>query len=434
MNIKIAYKKNAHQAVFHSDVTAKYLHLSSGFAGGKTFGLAMKGFQLSYINQHFAGGCVVPSIADYKKDMLPVFHDILAANNIKYKYHHTDKWYRFPWSRGTLQIASAEKSLRGPNWGYALFNEVTLMDHVRYKEGIGRVRVKGAPCPQIASSGTPEGTDHWLHEQFIEKPLPNSRIIYGDTRDNAENLAPDYIQSLEDSYDSVMIDAYLRGMFVNMNGNRFYYAYDPKRNTDKTLERISGLEVLISLDFNVDPMCATMWHVLPVRNMQGERAADVHGVGSKRLIAFDQIELGGPMGANTKNMCDAIKARGYHPDDCTIYPDPAGKARSTTGEPNITILRQEGFDKIKYRNVAPQFRRRQLATNNLLEKGLVVCHPDNCNGIRKDWESCERDEVTGGKIKTNPKLTHHSDGFDYMIDLEFPLSGQKPDSRIVKFR
>ncbi len=432
---QIRYKKNPHQAEFDADVLTKYLHLSSGFGGGKSYSAAMKAFQLSNLNRGLPGGLVVPTVADFKKDLLPMMEDILERNRVRYRYHRSDKWFQFPWSRrGRLYVATAERPLRGPNWAYAVINEVTLISHLRYKEVVGRVRIKGAPNPQIASSGTPEGTASWTYEKFVEKPMNRSRIIFGDTRDNFENLSDDYVPSLLESYDSVMLDAYLRGLFVNMNSNRFYYSYDPQKQWDKTIQRIPGLEVHVSLDFNVDPMCATLWHLLPIEDQTGRQLYEANGLPMKKAIAFDQIELGGPQGAKTSNMSDAMKARKLDANTTTIYPDTAGKARATQGDPNITILKNEGWLKIKYRSSAPEMRRRQLAVNNLLDKSLIQFNPDTCPGLKKDLEGVEQDPVSLGKVKSNPKLTHHSDGMDYFIDLEFPLSGHKPQSGSIKIR
>lgn len=140
----IRAKLNKHQHEFMGDTTSKFLNLNSGYGGGKSFVLCMKGFQLSRLNRHIAGGLVIPSLPEYKRDMLPLFEEILETNRIKYRYHKTDKWFRFPWSKGKLWVATAERKIRGPNWGYALFNEIGLIDHDRYKEGVGRVRVAGA--------------------------------------------------------------------------------------------------------------------------------------------------------------------------------------------------------------------------------------------------------------------------------------------------
>lgn len=431
--LRIAYTMNPHQEEFHSDVRSKFLHLSTGYAGGKSFSLVMKGLDLSNRNKDLPGGLVVPSIADYKKDILPLMEEILEANNVQYRHHRTDKWFQFPWSSGRLYVASAEKKLRGPNWAYALLNEVTLMKHDSYKETVGRVRLKNAPFPQIASSGTPEGTGHWLYDVFVDQPMKDSRIIYGDTRNNAMNLNADYIASLENSYDSIMLDAYLRGLFVNMKGNRFYYAYDPKQNDDPTIERIPGLETHVSLDYNVSPMVATLWNIVQMTNASGIPLIDpTTGAPIRRARAYDQIVIDD--GADTHQMARALYSRELDPDTTTIYPDPAGKARSTSGPPDNKILEQHGWKKIKVRTMAPRFRQRQLAVCNLLAKSQLMINPVRCKALKKDLEAVEQDKATYEKIKDNPKLTHASDGMDYFIDLAFPLSGHKPDSRSVKYR
>lgn len=430
--LRISYKKNAHQEEFHSDTATKYLHLNAGYGAGKTHALIMKSFQLSQLNRDVPGGGVMPSIADYKKDYLPSLEEILEMNNLQYRHHRTDKWFQFPWTAARFYIVSAEKKIRGPNWGYAVLNEVTLIPQQRYEETIGRVRLKNATVPQIASSGTPEGTSHWLYEKFIETPMQGSRIIYGDTRNNIHNLNPDYVQSLQNSYDPIMLDAYLRGLFVNMKGNRFYYAYDPKTNDDLNIEQIPGAEVRVTLDYNVSPMVATLWNIVHVTHPNGVPILTPEGVPVRRAIAFDQIVI--EDGADTKLMSQALYAYGLDPETTTIYPDPAGKNRSTQGAPDNEQLKQLGWTKIKVKLSAPRFRQRQLAVCNLLAKSLIMIHPVRCKMLKKDLEAVEQDKATYEKIKDNPKLTHASDGMDYFVDLEFPLSGHRPEARSLKYR
>ncbi len=394
----------------------------------------MKAFQLSALNRNFRGGCVVQSIADFKKDLLPLFEEVLEVNGLTRatRYHQTDKWFRFPWTRRKMHVVSAEKQIRGPNWAYAVINESTLISHRRYKEAIGRVRIKGAPNPQIASSGTPEGTANYVNEIFIEKPMKGSRIIYGDTRDNQVNLNDDYIPTLEASYDETMLDAYLRGLFINMKGGRFYYAYDPAINDDDTIEQIEGLEVRVSLDYNVAPMQATLWNIVEVANARGVPLVMPNGMPIRRAQAFDQIEIAD--GADTKKMCAAMTAYGLDPDTTTIYPDPAGRARSTKGPPDNEQLKAHGWYKIKTRLAAPAFRKRQLAVNNLLGRGFITLNPAKCKALKKDFMGVEQDQATLEKIKDNPKMTHASDGCDYFVDIEFPLSGQKPNPGSTRIR
>lgn len=420
MIIDWGYNKNKHQVDFDEDITSKFLHLNSGYGGGKSFALVMKLLRLSWLNRPWPGGLVVPSFREYKRDMLPLFEEILDRAGVYDKcfYHKTDAYWKFPWSRGRLYVASAETKLRGPNWAYAGINEVTLIPWARYREAVGRIRIKAAPYPQLASVGTPEGTGSELYEHFVLTPMKRSKIIYGDTRDNMMNLNDDYVQSLIDSYDAVALQAYLRGLFINMNGSQFYYALTPEKNYDRSLKEDKAQDVLVTMDFNVDPFCSTIWQT--------------KFIGAERTYcAVDEIVL---HNAQTKQMAAALKTRGYLPERTTIYPDPAGKARSTTGNPDIMILEQEGFKKIRYNNTAPQFRRRQLAVNNLLDKSRIKLNPDKCPTLKRDLEAVEQDKVDFSKIKKNPKLTHSSDGMDYMIDVEEPLSGIKPNSGNVRIR
>lgn len=425
--LNIHYECNAHQQEFHDDVTTDFLALIGGYGSGKTFGLVHKVLMLSWLNRPFRGGLVAPSIPEYKKDVQPVFEQIIEDHRMTRYFHYvkSDRLWHTPW-RAPIEVATAEKRIRGPNWAFACVNEATMISKERFLEVVGRVRIKEAKHPQVAISGTPEGLAHYVYEDFVDKPMPGSKIIHGDTRANQKNLHPNYLRNLESAYDPIMLQAYMAGLFVNMQGNQFYYSYDPMRNHDRTLRPImpneSGhTEFWVSLDFNIDPMCATVWQ---------KRGAKLCGV--------DQIELKphnlGGHPSLTDAMAGALKTRGYLPEFTTIYPDPAGKARSTSGNPDITILKQAGFDKIKYKSSAPQFRKRQLCTNNLLANGTVVFNPDVCTGMKRDLEAVEQDQGDFSKIKDNPKLTHYSDGFDYMTDIEFPLSGTKPDSRMQRIR
>ncbi len=416
----VRYYRNKHQREFHEDISSKRIHLSSGFGGGKTYALIMKMLQLSKLNRNIHGGFMCPSLTEFKKDVLPLSEQIFDEYRIPFKFHGSNYYYEFPWTRGRVYVVSAERKIRGPNWGFALINELTLCPLVRYKEVIGRVRVKEAKHPQIASVGTPEGWSNEYYDYMIENPRQGFRIIYGDTRDNIDNLSEDYITDLEDSYDSIMQDAYIRGLWVNMTGNRFYYAYKPEVNDDKKIVRRSYAPVHVSMDFNVDPATCACW------NFDG-----------RRLTGFDEISLEYDMSSSkssTERMCDALIAREYYPEDVIIYPDPAGKHRKTTGKPDIEVLRACGFNDIRVKSAAPRFRRRQLNVNNLLSKGIIKINPDKCPGVKKDLMGVEYDPSTFEKVKTNPKLTHFSDGLDYMTDILFPSSGNKPRSRVERFR
>lgn len=417
---KIRYKQNRHQREFHKDLVSRFLHLSTGFGGGKTYGLVMKALQLSQLNAPYPGGLVCPDFQEFKKDVLPEMESILLRNKIPYKYHKTDHYFTFPWSQGKLYVVSADKPIRGPNWAYALINEVTLIPLLKYKEVIGRVRVKKARIPQVCSVGTPEGYASEYYDYFIESPpklmQDKLRIIYGATDDNADNLHEFYLENLESAYDKKMIQTFRDGLWVNMTDNLFYYSFNPRINLDETIVREDWDQFHVSMDFNVDPFCATIW-----------------GYDGYSLSGIEQIELKGSEGYRTENMIQALVARGYRPNNTVIYPDPAGKARSTKGLPDVTILRNAGYE-VRVKSAAPSFRSRQLNVNNLLDKGLIKFHPVKCKGLKKDFEAVEQNILTLEKMKDNPALTHFSDGLDYMCDILFPFSGNAKATTTTRIR
>lgn len=417
---RVRYKQNAHQKEFHSDLVSRFLHLSTGFGGGKTYGLCMKALQLSMLNAPYHGAIVGPDFPELKKDVIPEMEAILQANAIPYKYHKTDHYFSFPWTRGRLFLVSADKPIRGPNWAFALINEVTLIPVAKYKEVIGRVRVKKSRFPQICSVGTPEGYVSDYYEYFISNPHPKMkdklRIIYGSTDDNSANLHEFYLENLESAYDQKWIEAYRRGLWVNMAENLFYYSYNPTKNHDESINREEFGQYHVSMDFNVDPFCATVW-----------------GYNGFELFGIECIELRGAKGYRTENMIEALKARGYVAANSIIYPDPAGKARSTKGPPDVKILRDAGFE-VRVKKAAPSFRARQLNVNNLLDKGLIKFHPARCKELKRDFEGVEQDVVTLEKSKESPLLTHFSDGLDYMCDILFPFSGNAKGTTQTRMR
>lgn len=400
---------------FFEDDHTKFLHLSAGYGFGKTRSLIYKLLKLSMMNAPHAGGLVVPSYPDFSRDVKVAMDDVCNEHDIPYDFHGSEHRYTFPWSTGCMYVTTAEKKIRGPNWAYAGINELTLISLERYREVIGRVRIKDAKYPQIVSSGTPEGLSSDYYEIFVEKPMKDSLCLYGDTRDNAHNLNPNYIQSLFDTYPHAMIDAYMKGLWVNLAGNRFYYSYDTKNNEHKD-EPDLDLPYLVGMDFNVDPLTCSIWQQW-----------------GNKFIGIDEIVLEGGEGFKTENMVKALMARGYTKRNTIICPDPAGKNRNTSGRSDVEILQGFGYQ-VHAKATAPRFRERQINMNKLFEQKRILVHSTKMPRTKKDFMAVECDPITLEKVKKNPKLTHLSDGVDYMIDVYAPFNDHRSKNDVVKIR
>ena len=118
MTLKIKYDKLPTQAkVFDDDLTDIIIQ-SMGLGGGKTYNLCMKLLKLSMQNRPHSGGVLAPTYRDFRRDILPTFEDILETNKIKFKFHKSEQWFKFPWSNGKLFVFTGEKPIAGPNLAY----------------------------------------------------------------------------------------------------------------------------------------------------------------------------------------------------------------------------------------------------------------------------------------------------------------------------
>lgn len=405
------------------------VYLSAGYGAGKTFSLVMKGFMLMNENRGMPGGILCPTIKMYKRDVYPTIVGICKENGIRYKYNKGDLCWFFPQTGSTIYIYHAEDdglSIKGANLAWGLINEVTLCSELAYKAMIGRLRLKSATLLQLAMSGTPEEFN-WAYEYFIENPRADTDLIFGNSRLNPHNHN-DYIKNLEASYDVRMQEQYIDGKFVNLKGGRAAYAFDRHAHIRQGVERVRGLPVRVSLDFNVSPMAATLWNIVP------------QGVDDSLppIRAFDEICI--EDNADTQDLCDILKERigvDYEDDlsdQVYVYPDPAGRSRSThkKNTSDFTILKENGFVTLKYKS-AISVRDCLNALNNQFDKGNIVIN-SRCRNFIADLEQCTLKKDTFEIEKKNPKRTHWLDGAKNFLEYEFPVKSKKSKFRQERYR
>jgi hypothetical protein len=413
---KIRYNRLPYQDAFQRSEKPN-VYLSTGYGGGKTYSLVMKGFELMNVNAGLPGGLLCPNFKMYKRDVLPTIRQICSSNRIPYKYNKSDFLWFFPDTQSSLYVFHAEDdgaSIRGPNLAFGLINEVTLVSKEAYDAFLARIRLKMARRLQIAMSGTPEGFN-WNYEYFVEVPRADTDLIFGDARSNV-HVASTYFKRLEDSYDPLMQEQYIAGKFVNLKGRRCAWAFDRFKHTRDDVEKIPGLPVLVSLDFNVAPMAATLWNRVPY----GMDPRTGHALGST-LRAFDEICL---ESSDTYDLSEVLKEKTIG-DHVVIYPDPAGGARSTKSKvTDLQILKLNGFENLRFKTQI-SVRDCLNALNNLLSKDHVVLNSKRCRQSIADLEQCSFKAGDSFEIdKSNSKRTHWLDGIKNMIDYEFPIKGR----------
>lgn len=261
-------------------------------------------------------------------------------------------------------------------------------------------RMRACDNATLGIATTPEGFK-FTYELAVERGI--GELIKAKTPDNIF-LPADYIQSLYDQYDALLIDQYINGEFVNINGHAAYYAFNRDRNTfDEPIDEfMRNTNFKHGMDFNVDPMCA----------VSGVRIGDV-------LYIIDETYL---RNSNTERMCEVLEKK-YFGKDNEVAPDMTGVKRTssaTIGLTDINILKRRGF-RIRG-NTNPFVRDRLNTVNNALAKGKLKIHK-SCKYLIKDLEQVVSDEH--GEInKKDPNLTHISDALGYLVYREFPVAQQ----------
>jgi phage terminase large subunit len=403
----ITYDPLDHQEKFHES-RKPMVYLSTGYGGGKSYSLVMKAFQLMDINFGMPGGLLCPSLKMFKRDVLPLFREICSENGVPFKFNKQDFYFQFPDTKSIIYVFHDEDkgaSIRGPNLAFMLINEVTLVSKEGFDAALGRVRIKKAPFRQTAMSGTPEGFN-WCYDYFVKTPRKDTDLIFGDMRLNV-HVAEDYAARLMETYDDLLVQQYVEGQFVNLAGSRACYAFNRFNHTSAGVKYDELRPIWVSMDFNVNPMSATLWQPLP-------------RTGQVWLQAYDEICINA---SDTYEFSRELKQKvGVDIEDVTIYPDPMGKSRSTNSlRSDFDILKQHGFSEIKAKTRTVSVRSGLNALNNLFAKGRIMINSDKCGNLITDLEQCILKQGTHEIDKKDPNRSHWLDGAKYLADYEFPV-------------
>lgn len=168
----------------------------------------------------------------------------------------------------------------------------------------------------------------------------------------------------------------------------------------------NGGTLLVGMDFNVDPMSATV----------SVKAVD-------ELHTFDEIVI---MNGDTEQMCSEILRR-YPKRQIIVYPDPSGKSRRSSAVAGVTdfsIIRSHGMSVVAPSR-APLIVDRVNCVNamilNTAGRRRLFVHP-RCKTLISGFE----DQM----FKPGTKIPDKANGLDHMVDAEgykcvgeFPIPG-----------
>lgn len=317
----------------------KFKAYVAGFGSGKTWvgcaGIGAHFWQWPGINQ----GYFAPTYPQIRDIFYPTMEEVAFVMGLRTKLKSADhevEVYEGRKCRGTVICRSMEKpeTIVGFKVGHSLVDELDVMNVIKaqtaWRKIIARMRynVPGL-LNGIDVTTTPEGFK-FVYQQFVKavREKPDLARLYGliqaSTYDNEENLPADYIPSLRESYPPQLIEAYIRGQFVNLASGSVYPNFD--RRLNHTDARMAPAEPLhVGMDFNVMNMTAT---INVVRDGLPYQVGELTGV------------------RDTPEMARILKERfkdQNHP--VRIYPDASGQNTSSknASESDLSILKQAGF-------------------------------------------------------------------------------------------
>jgi hypothetical protein len=267
----------------------------------------------------------------------------------------------------------------------------------------------GVPKGKVSKTG-----EHKFYKLYNESISgnPDYRNIHITAKDNPF-ISYDELVKLRAGLDTLTIEQELDGLFIDVSTKSFLYAFDSKKHKIPSYQPNPHLPILVSFDFNVDPMTSTL-----------SQQPDI-----KSCRMFDEFKLNN---SSTPELCDAIIAK-YHRwlGNFEVTGDASGNARQAFergGVSHYTRIK----DALDVSNYQFKVRRQNLSHIN----SRVVCNSVLQNADFKITENCKltiddaiqtRVDSFGKIIKTKDKGAHLFDNIRYTIDACYPDWIDKPE-------
>lgn len=410
-------KLNRPQARFLA-LDRKFRAFVAGFGSGKTWvgsaALCQHAWEWPRIN----AGFFAPTYPQIRDIFFPTIEEVAFDWGLSTKIREANKevhLYSGGRYRTTIICRSMERpgEIVGFKIGKALVDELDVMKvekaQIAWRKIIARLRQKADGLVNgVDVTTTPEGFK-FVYQQFVKQVAEKPEVakLYGlvqaSTYDNGKNLPDDYIPSLRASYPPQLIEAYIRGQFVNLASGSVYAAFDRKLN--HTPAQIAPGEALhIGMDFNVLNMTAV---ISVIRNDRPLTLGELTKVRDTPTMA--------------RMLRERFKDQGHA---VTIYPDASGANTSSknASESDLTILRQAGFS-IQANAANPAVKDRVNSVNALIlndvgERRWLI-NTDACPDLTQALEQQAYDKHGEPDKKTGHD--HPPDAAGYFLVKRWPI-------------
>jgi len=420
---------NEPQAQF-LDLDRKFRAFVSGFGGGKTWAGTAGLCQHALMYPGVPMGYFAPTYPMIRDIFYPTCEEVADDWGLRAEIFSSVKEVRLMEGkhlRANVICRSMDNpgSIIGFKIGHAQVDEIDTMPIDKathaWRKIIARLRYRDPKNPGASAKNgadittTPEGF-RFVYQMFVKeaRDRPDLEALYGmvhaSTYDNEAHLPVGYIDSLLATYPPQLIDAYIRGMFVNLASGSVYPEFSRTLNhTDEELrpgsENNPGEPLHIGMDFNVLNMTAVVSVIrkgLPIMVDELTKVRD------------------------TPAMARMIRERyrpGRHP--ITIYPDASGGNTSSknASESDLSILAQNGLT-VKCDPANPMVKDRVNAVNAMIlnssGRRRLKVNTNKCPTLTESLEQQAYDK--NGEPDKTTGHDHPNDALGYYIVQHWPVN------------
>ena len=314
--------------------------------------------------------------------------------------------------------------LKSLNLGFVEIEEMSDIPYDTFKMLLGRMRQKVKKSwkdftYRIFGHTNPETCRGWVYKTFKENKSPNYRLISAPTTQNIY-LPKGFCDELKKVYDEQYYN-----IFVLAQNGEYNNGLVIKDFSDENIKEITyqpEMDLHISCDFNVDPMCWVFAHKT-----------------DDKVFYFDEIAM---ENTTTAKACDEFYRRyPNHKGKIIVNGDASGDNRSCTSEyTNYVIINKKllqfGYDvEIQIKAFNPPIKNRIMAFNSKVRSanGEVCLFVDkkcekllyNIYNLKYKEGSSKIDIPTYQQIKQSKELkflSHPLDAASYLVDFYWPIT------------
>ncbi len=409
------YELTARQSTAFDAATSgqfRVIVFGGAIRGGKTYWLLLTLTSLCLEYPRSRWVIIRKSLPDLKRTTFPSFASILSDGISDYVLSWNRDTQVVQFINGSELMFMAEsydedkdlnrfKGLEVNGAGLDEVNELQEQTFYKVQERIGSWN-KAEGRPPIVCLATCNPANNWvksiIYERYKEGTLPSKWTFIPSKITDNPHIPAEYLESLKE-LPPVQYARFVEGDWDVMDdvANPFLYEWKDEQHIDDSVQLNSNLPVYVSVDFNINPLCA-----LVIQH---------HGRGA---VVVDEIKI---EKGSIEAFCDAVLALGIPMGLIRITGDAMGKGGTVQQRDNSSaytmIKRRLQLSDSQFLIPAnPTHYNSRIDCNAALRRLDIKVNSKRCKGFVFDAKQVQCD-ANGSIIKSNRKnLTERADFLD----------------------